>query len=492
MNWKKSRIIMSLMMLLILAGIGRIVYVDATAAKDKVVLLKSTTTADMIKTTESASEPEVTAVPATAAPEVTQTVTTVAPEVTQNVTTTLPDTTQAASTVIPEETQDVVSTPLPKKKGKEINAVWIYFDEMYQKAKTYTTWRNYIDRTFDTCKKKKMNTVILQVRPFADAMYPSKYYPWSRYATGTAGKNPGFDPLKYAVSAAHKRGLYIQAWVNPYRISSSSSSISKLPKSSIAYKWRKSKSASVRRRVLKLGNGLYFNPSSAQVQKLVANGVKELVANYAIDGVHMDDYFYPELTKANYRKFDYKEYKAYKKKCRQKKIKACSLVNWRRENVNKMVRGVYSVVKKTRKRCLFGISPAGNIENLYSKTAYYSPVKTWMNSDRYIDYVVPQIYWSFTRKGSPYKKVVNEWTSIPKSNHVSLYIGLAGYRAGISKKEAKVMQDPGWAKSNTMLKRQVEYARKTNKVDGFYLFSYETLTRSSAKKEVKNLLKVLK
>ena len=105
----------------------------------------------------------------------------------------------------------------------------------------------------------------------------------------------------------------------------------------------------------------------------------------------MDDYFYPELTKANYRKFDYKEYKAYKKKCRQKKIKARSLVNWRRENVNKMVRGVYSVVKKTRKSCLFGISPAGNIENLYSKTAYYSPVKTWMNSDRYIDYVVPQI-----------------------------------------------------------------------------------------------------
>ena len=228
MNWKKSRIIMSLMMLLILAGIGRIVYVDATAAKDKVVLLKSTTTADMIKTTESASEPEVTAVPATAAPEVTQTVTTAAPEVTQNVTTTLPDTTQAASTVIQENSQDTVSTPLPMKKGKEINAVWIYFDEMYQKAKTYTTWKNYIDRTFDTCKKKKMNTVILQVRPFADAMYPSKYYPWSRYATGTAGKNPGFDPLKYAVSAAHKRGLYIQAWVNPYRISSSSSSISKI------------------------------------------------------------------------------------------------------------------------------------------------------------------------------------------------------------------------------------------------------------------------
>ena len=141
--------------------------------KNCICLLKSTTTADMIKTTESASEPEVTAVPATAAPEVTQ-----------NVTTTLPDTTQAASTVIPEETQDVVSTPLPKKKGKEINAVWIYFDEMYQKAKTYTTWKNYIDRTFDTCKKKKMNTVILQVRPFADAMYPSKYYPWSRYATG--------------------------------------------------------------------------------------------------------------------------------------------------------------------------------------------------------------------------------------------------------------------------------------------------------------------
>lgn len=373
----------------------------------------------------------------------------------------------------------------------EIKAVWIYFDEMAKQAKTYSKWKNYIDSTFATCKKNKMNTVILQVRPFADAMYSSNYFPWSKFATGKAGKNPGFDPLKYAVTAAHEQGLAIQAWINPYRISTSSSSISKLPKSSPAYKWGKSKSGSVRRRVLKLNGGLYFNPASSAVQTLVANGVKELVKNYDIDGVHMDDYFYPSLGNANYRKFDYREYKAYVKRCRKQKKSAMSLVSWRRENVNKMVRSVYATVKKADKNCLFGISPAGNITNLYSRTSYYSPVKTWMNSNKYIDYIVPQIYWSFTQKTAPYKDVVKQWASIKRSDSVSLYIGLASYRAGISKREAKAVSDVEWSKSSTILKRQVEYARTTKKVDGFYFFSYGAYTRKSAAKEMKNLLGVI-
>lgn len=374
----------------------------------------------------------------------------------------------------------------------EMRAVWIYYNEVKKKAVSYTKWKNFIDETFDTCKAKKMNTVILQVRPCADAMYPSKYYPWSSYATGTAGKNPGFDPLEYAVTAAHKRKLAIQAWVNPYRITLSSTKISSLPKGSIARKWATSSKKSERRNVLSVNGALYFNPASAAVQTLVVNGVKEIVKNYDVDGIHMDDYFYPSLGTTNMKKFDYKEYQSYASSCKKNKETAKSLVEWRRQNVNKMVRKVYAAVKKIDKNCVFGISPAGNIDNLYSRTAYYSPVKTWMNSTKYIDYICPQLYWSFTHKVAPYKKMVQKWTSLKRSSTVKMYIGLGAYRAGISAKEAKAIADPGWAKSNTILKRQVQYARSTKQVDGFCIFSYEAFTRASAKKEIANLVKILK
>ena len=156
-----------------------------------------------------------------------------------------------------------------------------------------------------------------------------------------------------------------------------------------------------------------------------------------------------------------------------------------------MVKKVYAIVKKTDKNCIFGISPAGSLKNLYDKTRYYSDVKLWMNSSNYIDYICPQIYWSFTHKTAPYKEMVDEWTALPRSGSVDLYIGLAGYRAGIPKKEAKAVADVGWAKSNTILKRQVEYNRASGQIDGFCLFSYGTLTRDTAAKEMKNLQKIL-
>lgn len=369
----------------------------------------------------------------------------------------------------------------------EMKGVWIYFDEMNKKATSKKKWKSYIDTTFDTCKKNDMNTIIFQVRPFADSMYPSKYYPWSKYATGKVGVSPGFDPFAYAVEAAHERGLAIQAWINPYRIAYSTK-LSALSGKSIAVKWSRSKKASERRNVLKINGGLYFNPASAAVQKLVADGVREIIEKYPVDGIHMDDYFYPSLGSAGYKKFDYPEYKKYCKKTKN----PMSLVSWRRTNVNNMVKKVYATVKKADKNCVFGISPAGNISNLYSRTSYYSPVKTWMKSSNYIDYICPQIYWSFTQKAAPYNKVLKQWTSIKRSSKVDLYIGLAGYRAGISLKEAKSLSDTGWAKSSTVLKRQVESARKTKKVQGYCVFSYSTFTRKSAKKEVHNLVEVLR
>lgn len=362
---------------------------------------------------------------------------------------------------------------------QELKAVWIYFDEMYKKATSYSKWKKFIDSTYKTCKQNHLNAVILQVRPFADAMYPSKYYPWSRYATGVSGKNPGFDPLKYAVEAAHKNGLAIHAWINPYRIISASMSKSMIAQNSIAWKWIKSKS----RNVIKCAGAYYFNPSKKEVRDLVTNGVKEMVENYDIDGVHMDDYFYPTLGETYLKKFDYKEYKI--------SGTDLSLVSWRRENVNKLVRQIYQTVKSVDESCVFGISPAGNLSNLYSKYAYYSDVKKWMGTSGYIDYICPQLYWSFKQKVAPYKKFLGQWTGIKRDKSVEIYVGLGAYRAGISKSEAKQIYDMEWATSNTVLKRQVVYARKTKKVDGFVLFSFSSLTSSKAKKEIQNLKKVL-
>ncbi|MBR1743619.1 MAG: family 10 glycosylhydrolase [Lachnospiraceae bacterium] len=360
----------------------------------------------------------------------------------------------------------------------ELKAVWIYFDEFYKKAASYSKWKSFINSTYTTCKNNHINAVFLQVRPFADAMYPSDYYPWSRYATGTPGKDPGFDPLAYAVKAAHENGIAIHAWINPYRITVASMKKSMIPKGSIARKWIDAKS----RNVIKYAGAYYFNPSKQAVRDLVANGVREMVENYDLDGIHMDDYFYPTLGTANFKKFDYKEYK--------KSDTDLSLVAWRRENVNKMVRQLYKTVKSIDKTCLFGISPAGNLSNLYSNYAYYSDVKKWMGTTGYVDYICPQLYWSFKQKVAPYKKFLGNWVSIKRHESVDMYIGLGAYRAGISKAEAKKIYDMEWSQSNTVLKRQVLYARKTKQVDGFVLFSYSSLKSKKAKKEIKNLKSV--
>ena len=140
----------------------------------------------------------------------------------------------------------------------------------------------------------------------------------------------------------------------------------------------------------------------------------------------------------------------------------------------------------------FGVSPAGNLDNLYLNNSYYCDVKKWMSSTGYIDYICPQIYWTFTHTVCPYKATCKRWANLKRNKNVKLYIGLAGYRAGLSKAQAKAVYDIGWSKSNTILKREVLYGRSTKKVSGYVLFSYADLNRKAAAKEIANLKKVFK
>lgn len=272
----------------------------------------------------------------------------------------------------------------------------------------------------------------------------------------------------------------------------SGTNVNQLSKKNYARKWKKSSSASKRRNVLSLDGKLYYNPAKKDVQNLIVNGIKEIVTKYDVDGIHFDDYFYPALG-GNYKSnFDAKEYNVYKKTCKKKKKKALSIVQWRRNNINTLVKKVYKTIKSVDKTIQFGISPAGNLANLYASDRYYVDVKKWMGNTGYIDYICPQIYWSFTNKYCPYKKTVKSWVDIKKKNNVDLYIGLAAYRAGISKKEAKAIGDIGWSKSKKELKKQVLAARKYSKVKGFVFYRYDNMVSSRLKTEVKNLKKVLK
>lgn len=385
----------------------------------------------------------------------------------------------------------------------EMRAVWISYIEFSSKLEALgedgfskQDFQDYIDEMFDNCLKWNMNTVIVHVRPYGDAMYPSKYFPYSAYISGKQGKDPGFDPLDYMVEAAHSRGLKFEAWLNPYRVATGTVKASSLSKDNQARKWMKSSNADTRRNVLAFGGNLYYNPAKKEVRELIANGVKEIVENYDIDGIHFDDYFYPSLgskakpsakvSKANYKDyFDYKEYISYSKN----NDDALSLVKWRRDNVNKLVKSVYSIIKDTNPNVVFGISPAGNISNLLSKTSYFVDIKTWLSNDGYVDYICPQIYWTFDNGDDSFDIVTQEWLSYLENENIKLYIGIPVYKAAAGKNS--VWDWKQWNGKTTILKKQINYCRDIDEIDGFCFFSYQDFIRKAKKKEIKNLLSVL-
>ena len=254
-----------------------------------------------------------------------------------------------------------------------------------------------------------------QVRSMGDAMYPSEYAPWSSYLTGSRGTNPGWDPLAYFVEESHKRGLEAYVWLNPYRWSSSGSTTS----------WTTSKDKEWVNSGILLTNGSYtvFNPALPETCQLIVNVVEEILDNYDVDGILFDDYFYPsggtsESTDAP----DYDDYKA--------SGTTLSIGNWRRANVNQMVKDVYNAIQAKRPDVRFGISPAGVahksassyglntdlVRNMsdWQYSQIYSDPLAWL-ADGTVDFLSPQCYWSTAHSTNPYDKLVQWWSyAVPK------------------------------------------------------------------------------
>lgn len=369
----------------------------------------------------------------------------------------------------------------------DYRAVWFsYYDyEDYLKsadrnnAAEFTT---FFRKVVGKCKTRGMNRIIVQVRPTGDAIYDSDIFPTSSYISGKQGRDISYDPLAIMVEEAHRQGLAIEAWINPYRVSFNTS-YSQLSKDNPARKWHESANAADRKNVLSYNGQLYYNPSKPEVRNLIIDGVEEIVRKYDVDGIHMDDYFYPSFSSGNYKTaFDAPEYNA-----SAEKSNGVSIKNYRRKQVNKLVKGIKKAIKAIDPGVVFGVSPAGNIDSLNSKYAYYVNIKKWTNSTKFVDYIAPQIYWGFSHKTAPFAKVTDRWSAMVDQSKVKLYIGLPAYKMaqpsnGTTKAERKEL------KSKTLLKKQAKYAIKKN-ADGIIVFDYADLDKTACKKLAKYLKK---
>ena len=254
-----------------------------------------------------------------------------------------------------------------------------------------------------------LNAVVLQVRPAADALYASKIEPWSEYLTGAEGKapSPWYDPLAFAVREAHARGLELHAWFNPYRAGLSSQ---KSPHA--ASHVSRTMPSSVKR----YGPYLWMDPGEAAVRRRTVRVVLDVVRRYDVDGVHIDDYFYPYKEYARGRELDFPDDRSWRRYRRGGG--KLSRDDWRRRNVDQLVHELYTSVHDLKPWVKFGVSPFGiwrpgnppSIGGLDAYTELYADSRKWLRNG-WVDYFVPQLYWPIAQTAQSYPTLLSWWVS---------------------------------------------------------------------------------
>ncbi len=431
-----------------------------------------------------------------------------------------------------------------KQVDTEFRAVWVAtvsnIDISKQKNKSdeaINEWKQNYLSILDNAEKYNLNAIIFQIRPCNDAFYPSKYNPWSEFLFAY-GKDPGWDPLEWMIEVTHERGMEYHAWMNPYRASlTMSTSIVQSTGSSVrnVYDYdndalQKSKhetfsdlkancekaydGTDVDNPVFASGeelehnvvmgteNKYVLNPASENTIEHLENTIREVVENYDIDGIHFDDYFYPDdagylstgsnsdfkgLTFSTESIIDYQDYQNY-----LSKGGTLDIYNWRRENVNQLIERLSILIRnlnQTRdKPCAFGISPSGrwapSIEscpagshrgaeggmsgtcnNYYSYSDLFADTKKWVDEE-WIDYLIPQAY---TQLLDGYREIMDWWSKAMIDSPVKLYAGTALY------------QLDEWGNQDEVY-YQVRYNQSTgNRVDGYSLFSYKNMNIGKGK-----------
>jgi uncharacterized lipoprotein YddW (UPF0748 family) len=357
------------------------------------------------------------------------------------------------------------------ESDEEMRGVWVSYMELSMENESSKTQKAFEDKFTEIaqkCRESGFNTLIVQVRPFCDALYKSSYFPWSHILTGTQGENPQYDALQIMCDICKENNLKIHAWINPYRVSSNETP----KKLSDNNPYIKNSEIGI-----KTDNGIFLDPSNETAQQLISDGVKEIAENYDVDGIQFDDYFYPTEDES----FDKKQYEAYIEK--YGKENSMSLDNWRMQNVNTLICKVYRTIKSVDSSVEFGISPQGNIGN---NEGLYADVKSWCTCKGFADYICPQIYFSLENPALTFEDCLNSWTSLDFDENVKLYVGLGGYKAGNGEYDEET-----WLLSDSILADEYDILRNNKSVSGFMLYSYNSLEDDTAKKEINNLINAL-
>lgn len=350
-----------------------------------------------------------------------------------------------------------VSIGLIFRKQNEISfdkkAVWFsYINMQTLKDNEESEFKSNFTQICETIKNNQLDTIIVQVRPFMDSIYPSDLFPISTSISSTNFIN--YDALEIMVDIAHNHNLKIEAWINPYRISYNEAQLNYFSENSMIADWINSE------HILINGSTAILNPASEKARDYIVSGVEEIINKYDVDGIHMDDYFYVESLFGN------------------------TTIEQRCQNVNLLVKQLYQMIKEKDASITFGISPQGNLDNARNIGA---DIDTWLSESGYVDYVMPQIYWSdqWGMDGSVemFSTRVSAYSELHTNDHIKIYAGLALYLAG-----QNVKDDIGWSQNTDNLKRQSDILKEYG-WNGFSLFDYDSMNDPSTHEELNNLLR---
>lgn len=314
--------------------------------------------------------------------------------------------------------------------------------------KSESEFKQSIEQRFENAKTLGINTVYVHVRSHGDSYYKSSIFPKGKYY------NSDFDPLQVMVDVAHEKGLSIHAWINPMRCMDTQLMESQSD-DYILKKWSLEYNGTY---INECDGYWYLNPYYDEVRKLICDGIAEIVNNYNVDGVNIDDYFYPTTDET----FD--------RPCFADSNQS-DLLQFRRDNVSKMVKDMYNTIKGINSTVEFGISPQGNIDKNYDEQC--ADVSLWTSTEGYCDYIAPQIYYGFNNSTCPYIDTLNTWADLNKNSKVKLIIGLGTYKIGLEDTWAGSGSNE-WIDDDNIIGCQIDYAFNNPDVDGIAIYSYSS------------------
>ena len=319
---------------------------------------------------------------------------------------------------------------------------YVKFPEIMQ-GKSEEEFRKAIGEFMEDAAADNVNTIYFHVHPMGDAYYSSDIYPKGIYLDGN------YDALSVVLDEAHKRNISVHGWINPLRLQTDED-MSTLPDDFIIKKWIGESKPYVKN----VNGRWYLDPAYPETVELLENTVREILDNYCVDGIHIDDYFYPTTD----AEFDIEAFA---------ESGSSDLSEWRTENVDRFVKALYDTVKAKDERLVFGISPQGNINVDYN--TQYADVRRWGGEKGWCDYIVPQIYFGFNNENCPFLPTLDEWVELVGNSGVSLIIGLAEYKLGREDKWAGAAAELEWINDPDIIKKQID-AVKSSRADGYALY----------------------